>query len=163
MRCPACNTYVPADVGSTCPQCGANVPAEAREPSLTPKPAQEVFAPYLSIRTQFAFGPANFQKASGEASLSFGPSGISIVTGEGRSWRKISYTDYTFLRQDGSRVLFELNGVETSVEFPGSLLASGADRAKLVFDILDRLKGRTDLSENPFSGRLADELHRRMK
>ena len=172
MRCPACNSYIPQglETAAFCPNCGKPMTAQsqpvqslaaAESPIITDTPT--TFAPYFTIKTQLAFGPIMMQPEIGLGSISFCPEGMSIVSSGGKSWKKIPYLEISFLRQDGPKVLFETNGVESKIEFPDSILANGADRAKIVLDILEKLKGRPRLSENPFSDRLSEEIERRMK
>ena len=173
MRCPVCNSYIPQGLESAtfCPSCGKPLASAPSEPTMktseSPKPlaspSAPAFAPFFTIKTQLAFGPTMMQPDIGLGSISFGPEGFSIVSSAGKSWKKIPYTDMSFLRQDGPKVLFETASVESKIEFPDSILANGADRAKIVLDILEKLKGRPRLLENPFSDRLSEEIERRMK
>lgn len=184
MRCPACHSYIPEGLASpvTCPQCGKAVEAASNADSTnsaqsalqtTPGPSEPLASPaqpsaacaWLTLKLKIACGPLQLKRFFEDSTLSFGPEGFSIVSDGGRSWKKISYASLSAVRSSGNRVLFELNGADSVLEFKKGLFSRATEKARLLGEVIRMLAApekRGKIASNPFSARIAQDLRRKL-
>lgn len=192
MRCPACHSYIPEGLASpvTCPACGRAVEAapttdatNSARPALnaTPVPPEPVAesadnpspvpnttsaaCTWLTLKLKIACGPLQLKRFFENSTLSFGPEGFSIVSDNGRSWKKIPYASLSAVRFSGNCVLFEHNGADSVLEFKKGLFSRATEKAKLLGEVIRMLAApekRGKIAANPFSARIAQDLRRKL-
>jgi hypothetical protein len=107
------------------------------------------FAPFFTIRTRLAFGPATSTELMREpapGSLSFGPDGFAIVSHGGRQWEKIRYRDLSSVRAQDEYVSLTVRDVESRLTlyhpwWPAWLRGPRRTRAAIAAELLARVRG----------------------
>ncbi|MBI3556623.1 MAG: hypothetical protein HY074_10205 [Deltaproteobacteria bacterium] len=119
--------------------------------SPTASPTSDAaFAPYFSLITTLAFGPANANlilQHPSRGSISFGSLGLSIVFDDGRHWEKLLYRDITAIRANAHDdcVLIACGDVESRLTLyhpwlPSWFSKPRRDRSNIFLELFTRVK-----------------------